>query len=236
MKTLRQTPAKELYNYIKLNWVEQSIYFWVDVWKEILDIWVTIGNSNVQVYLWSINNTASGFKQVEDVIMNLILLWINENNIYFWTENTWIYWHDIMNYFSDRIPNTYILNSSLTCHARQYYATSNFKNDEVDSVMIATTLQDLNNKWRLESVNNPYKRWCGMWVNPGVPTTPGFSCSWKIPPFLSPPLRGRQIFTDDCRWPQMYWDDLFCQIYFWQNLLQFRVKMLYNLWYLWNKN
>lgn len=163
MKTLRQIPAKELYNYIKLNWVEQSIYFWVDVWKEILDIWVTIGNSNVQVYLWSINNTASGFKQVEDVIMNLILLWINENNIYFWTENTWIYWHDIMNYFSDRIPNTYILNSSLTCHARQYYATSNFKNDEVDSVMIATTLQDLNNKWRLESVNNPYKRWCGMW-------------------------------------------------------------------------
>ena len=51
-----------------------------------------------------------------------------------------------MNYFSDRIPNTYILNSSLTCHARQYYATSNFKNDEVDSVMIATTLQDLDSK------------------------------------------------------------------------------------------
>ena len=163
MKTLKQTPAKELYNYIKLNWVNQSIYFWVDVWKEVLDIWATIWNSNVQVYLWSINNTANGFKQVEDVIMNLILLWVNENNIYFWTENTWIYWHDIMNYFSDRIPNTYILNSSLTCHARQYYATSNFKNDEVDSVMIATTLQDLDSKWRLESVNNPYKRWCGMW-------------------------------------------------------------------------
>ena len=163
MKTLKQTPAKELYNYIKLNWVKHSIYFWVDVGKEVLDIWATIWNSNVQVYLWSINNTASGFKQVEDVIMNLILLWVNENNIYFGTENTWIYWHDIMNYFSDRIPNTYILNSSLTCHARQYYATSNFKNDEVDSVMIATTLQDLDNKWRLESVNNPYKRWCGMW-------------------------------------------------------------------------
>ena len=70
MKTLKQTSAKELYNYIKINWINQLIYFWVDVGKEVLDIWATIGNSNVQVYLWSINNTASWFKQVEDVIMN----------------------------------------------------------------------------------------------------------------------------------------------------------------------
>ena len=160
-KTLKA--ANELYSYVRLNWPKQSVYIWVDVWKDVLDIWATISNSDVQVYLWNIENWAIWFKQVEDVIMRLILLWINENNIFFWTENTWIYGHDIMNYFNDRIPNTYILNSSLTCHARKYYAKSDFKSDNIDAIVIATTLRDLDNKNKLESINNPFKKNNWLW-------------------------------------------------------------------------
>ena len=67
-----------------------------------------------------------------------------------------------MNYFDDRIPNTYILNSSLTCHARKYYAKSDFKSDNIDSIIIAITLRDLDSKNQLESIKNPFKKNCGL--------------------------------------------------------------------------
>ena len=67
-----------------------------------------------------------------------------------------------MNYFDDRIPNTYILNSSLTCHARKYYAKSDFKSDNIDSIIITITLRDLDSKNQLESIRNPYKKNCGL--------------------------------------------------------------------------
>jgi hypothetical protein len=71
---------------------------------------------------------------------------VNENNIFLATENTGTYGHDVTNFFEDRLPNVYILNSTLTCSARQFYASDNFKNDEIDSIVIATTLRDLDNK------------------------------------------------------------------------------------------
>jgi hypothetical protein len=63
-----------------------------------------------------------------------------------------------MNYFDDRIPNTYLLNSSLTFHARKYYAKTDFKSDNIDAVIIAITLRDLDVKNQLESINNPFKK------------------------------------------------------------------------------
>ena len=163
MKQLKSSAQNQVLKYIQKNWANNCIYIWVDVGKSVLDIGVTIQDSNIQVYLWSISNTAEWFKQVEDFIIQLIQLWINENDIFFWTENTWIYWHDIMNYFDDRIPNTYILNSSLTCHARKYYAKSDFKSDNIDAVIIAITLRDLDSKNLLESIKNPFKKNCGLW-------------------------------------------------------------------------
>lgn len=135
-----------------------SIYFGVDVWKNVLDIWVTMNDSNVQMYLGSIENTAKWFRQIENIIKQIIISWINENNIFFATENTGTYGHDITNFFEDRLPNVYILNSTLTCSARQFYANNNYKNDEIDSIIIATTLRDLDNKWNLESDKNPFKQ------------------------------------------------------------------------------
>ena len=162
MKQLKSSAQNQVLKYIQMNWTNNSVYIWVDVGKSILDIGVTIQDSDIQVYLWSISNTSEWFKQVENFILKLIQLWMNENDIFFWTENTWIYWHDIMNYFDDRIPNTYMLNSSLTCHARKYYAKSDFKSDNIDAIIIAITLRDLDSKNQLESIRNPYKRNCGL--------------------------------------------------------------------------
>ncbi len=153
----------ELYNYIQNAWPDQTIYIWIDVGKNILDVGVTIWNSDFEFYLWTIKNTASGFKEIESMILNLIVLWIDENNIFFWTENTWIYWHDVMNYFDDRIPNTYILNSSLTCHARAYYAKSESKSDNIDAIIIAVTLRDLDSKNQLECVRTPFGNNSWLW-------------------------------------------------------------------------
>ncbi len=163
MKQLKLSAEQQVFDYLKKNWVNSSIYIWVDVAKLILDIWVTIENSDIQIYLWTIQNSAEWFKQVENFILQLIQLWVDENNIFFWTENTWIYGHDVMNYFDDRIPNTYVLNSSLTCHARKYYAKSDFKSDNIDAIIIAITLRDLDSKNQLESIRNPFKKNCGLW-------------------------------------------------------------------------
>lgn len=162
-KQLRPSAEQELINYIKTKWKNLSIYIWIDVGKNVLDVWVTIQNSNLQIYLWTIENSAIWFKELENFILELIILWVNENNIFFWTENTGIYGHDIMNYFDDRLPNTYMLNSSLTCHARKYYAKSDFKSDNIDAIIIAITLRDLDSKNQLESINNPFKKSCGLW-------------------------------------------------------------------------
>lgn len=155
--------ASELYNFIQNVWTDKSVYIWLDVWKKILDIWITIWDSDFKLYLWNVSNSASGFKQIENIILNLIVLWINENNIFFWTENTWIYGHDVMNYFDDRIPNTYLLNSNLTCHARQYYAKSDFKSDNIDAVIIAIALRDLDSKNQLESIRTPFNKNSWLW-------------------------------------------------------------------------
>ena len=162
-KELKQSAMNEVYDYIHKFWTNVYVYIWVDVWKSVLDVGITISNSGIQIYLWTINNNANWFKQIENFIINLIVLWINENNIFFWTENTGIYWHDIMNYFDDRIPNTYLLNSSLTFHARKYYAKSDFKSDPIDSIIIANTLRDLDSKNNLECIRTPFKKNCGLW-------------------------------------------------------------------------
>jgi len=153
----------ELYNYVKEKENDLSIYVWVDVWKNVLDVWATVSDWWIQTYLWTIYNSANWFKQVENLIINLIILWIDENRIFFWTENTGIYWHDIMNYFDDRLPNTYLLNSSLTFHARKFYAKSDFKSDNIDSIVIANTMRDLDSKNQLESIRTPFKKNCGLW-------------------------------------------------------------------------
>ena len=163
IKKLKSSAEHEVFNYIKKTWRNLSIYIWVDVGKSVLDVWVSIENSDIQLYLWNIQNTASWFKEIEAFIIKLIHLGINENNIFFWTENTWIYGHDVMNYFDDRIPNTYTLNSSLTFHARKYYAKTDFKSDNIDAIIIAITLRDLDSKNQLESIKNPFKKNCWLW-------------------------------------------------------------------------
>lgn len=162
-KELKATAENEIYTYLKENWIDSCVYIWVDVWKTVLDIWVTIWESWKSAYLWTINNSANWFKQVENFIINLISMWVDENKIFFGTENTGIYGHDIMNYFDDRIPNTYLLNSSLTFHARKYYAKTDFKSDNIDAVIIAITLRDLDVKNQLESINNPFKKNSWLW-------------------------------------------------------------------------
>lgn len=67
-----------------------------------------------------------------------------------------------MNYFDDRLPNTYLLNSSLTFHARKYYAKSDFKSDNIDSIVIANTMRDLDSKNQLESIRTPFKKNCWL--------------------------------------------------------------------------
>ena len=160
---LKILETNKMYNYIKEKWIDLSIYIWIDVWKAVLDVGVTVSDGWIQSYLWTIPNSANGFKQLENLIKNLIVLWINENKIFFGTENTGIYWHDIMNYFDDRLPNTYLLNSSLTFHARKFYAKSDFKSDNIDSIVIANTMKDLDSKNQLESIRTPFKKNCGLW-------------------------------------------------------------------------
>lgn len=162
-QTTKNLSANELYNYVKAKWPDLSIYIWVDVWKNILDIGATVSDGWIQSYLWTIYNSAIWFKQIEKMIINLILLWVDENRIFFGTENTGIYWHDIMNFFDDRLPNTYLLNSSLTFHARKFYAKSDYKSDDIDSIVIANTMKDLDNKNQLESIRTPFKKNCGLW-------------------------------------------------------------------------
>lgn len=159
---LKTSAVNQLQNYVKNFWSDLSIYIWVDVWKNILDIWVTVSDGWIQIYLWNVSNTANWFKQIEKVIINLILLWIDENRIFFGTENTGIYWHDIMNYFDDRLPNTYLLNSSLTFHARKFYAKSDFKSDNIDSIVIANTMKDFDSKNQLECIRTPFKKNCWL--------------------------------------------------------------------------
>ena len=67
-----------------------------------------------------------------------------------------------MNFFDDRLPNTYLLNSSLTFHARKFYAKSDFKSDNIDSIVIANTMRDLDGKNQLESIRTPFKKNCGL--------------------------------------------------------------------------
>lgn len=160
---LKESQIKELYDFIRINWSDFCIYFWIDVWKMILDIGVIIWKVELSFYLWNIENSVKWFKKLEDVILMLIQMWINENNLFFWTENTWIYGHDIMNYFDDRLPNTYILNSNLTCNARKYYAKTDLKSDDIDSIVIATALCDLDEKNKLESIKNPFNKKSGLW-------------------------------------------------------------------------
>ncbi len=161
-KDLKTSAVNELYNYIRERWPDLSIYIWIDVWKTVLDIGITVNDGSIQTYLWTIYNSANWFKQVENFIINLILLWIDENQIFLGTENTGIYGHDIMNYFDDRLPNTYLLNSSLTFHARKFYAKTDFKSDNIDAIIIANTMRDLDSKNQLESIRTPFKKNCWL--------------------------------------------------------------------------
>ena len=105
MNKLKTSSVNWLYNYVKEKWSDLSIYIWVDVWKTVLDVGATVNDGWIQSYLWTIYNSANWFKQVEKLIINLILLWINENRIFFGTENIGIYRRDIMNFFDDRLLN-----------------------------------------------------------------------------------------------------------------------------------
>ena len=149
---------KNLVNYIQNVWNfgQIFVYIWVDVWKSVLDLSVVIWDSEMQEYLGTIWNNISGFKQIEKFIVKLIWLWIDENNIFFACENTGLYTHDCMDYFDSRLPNTYILKSSLTFQARKYYAKADFKTDLLDSAIVALTLNDLHQKGKLECLANPY--------------------------------------------------------------------------------
>ena len=80
-KELKTLAVNGLYNYVKEN-PDLSIYIWVDVWKTVLDVGATVNDGWIQTYLWTIYNSANGFKQVENLII-LILMWIDENKIFF---------------------------------------------------------------------------------------------------------------------------------------------------------
>lgn len=164
---LKKNSEKFLIKFLKKqeNFWETFVYIWADVWKTVLDISVVVWNSEIQEYLGTIENNISWFNQIETFITELISVWIDENNIFFACENTWIYTHDCMDYFDSRLPNTYILKSSLTFQARKYYAKADFKTDLLDSAIVALTLNDLHKKWKLECLANPYssdKVWIGF--------------------------------------------------------------------------
>ena len=168
MKTLyKLNDGNNLVNYVQNLWTFDKIfvYIWIDVWKDVLDISAVIWNSEIQEYLGTVENNVSWFKQIENFILKLVWIGIDENNIFFACENTWVYTHDCMDYFDSRLPNTYILKSSLTFQARKYYAKADFKTDLLDSAIVALTLNDLHQKWKLECLANPYdkdKVWIGF--------------------------------------------------------------------------
>ena len=168
MKTLyKLNDGNNLVNYAQYLWTLDKIfvYIWIDVWKDVLDISALIWNSEIQEYLGTVENNVSWFKQIENFILKIVWIWIDENNIFFACENTWVYTHDCMDYFDSRLPNTYILKSSLTFQARKYYAKADFKTDLLDSAIVALTLNDLHQKWKLECLANPYdkdKVWIGF--------------------------------------------------------------------------
>jgi len=81
-KELKTLAVNGLYNYVKENQSDLSIYIWVDVWKTVLDVGATVNDGWIQTYLWTIYNSANGFKQVENLII-LILMWIDKNKIFF---------------------------------------------------------------------------------------------------------------------------------------------------------
>ena len=161
-RELKTSAKNEIFNCIRKNWPDLSIYIWIDVGKTVLDVGIASNDWAIQIYLWTIYNSAKGFKQIENFIINLIMLWIDENRIFFGTENTGIYWHDVMNYFDDRLPNTYLLNSSLTFHARKFYAKTDFKSDNIDAIVIANTMRDLDGKNQLECLRAPFKKNCWL--------------------------------------------------------------------------
>ena len=164
---LNKNSEKFLVNFLEKqkNLENIFVYIWVDVWKRVLDLSVVIWDSEIQEYLGTVENNISWFKQIENFILAIVQTWINENNIFFACENTGVYTHDCMDYFDSRLPNTYILKSSLTFQARKYYAKADFKTDLLDSAVVALTLNDLHQKWKLECLANPYdkdKVWIGF--------------------------------------------------------------------------
>ena len=164
---LNKKSEKFLINFLKRqrNVGKKFVYIWADVWKNVLDISVVIWDSEIQEYLGTIENNISWFKEIESFVLKLVWIWIDENNIFFACENTGLYTHDCMDYFDSRLPNTYILKSSLTFQARKYYAKADFKTDLLDSAIVALTLNDLHKKWKLECLANPYsndKVWIGF--------------------------------------------------------------------------
>lgn len=164
---LNKKSEKFLINFLKRqrNVGKKFVYIWTDVWKTVLDVSVVVWDSEIQEYLGTIENNVSWFKEIESFVLKLVWIWIDENNIFFACENTGLYTHDCMDYFDSRLPNTYILKSSLTFQARKYYAKADFKTDLLDSAIVALTLNDLHKKWKLECLANPYsndKVWIGF--------------------------------------------------------------------------
>lgn len=90
-KELKTLAVNELYNYVRHKESDLSIYIWVDVWKNVLDVGATVNDWWIQTYLWTIHNAANWFQQIEKMVINLILMWMDENRIFFGTENTGIY-------------------------------------------------------------------------------------------------------------------------------------------------
>jgi len=157
---LNKNSEKILANFLEKQKKLENIfvYIWVDVWKKVLDLSVVIWDSDIQEYIGTVENNISWFKQIENFILAIVQTWIDENNIFFACENTGLYTHDCMDYFDSRLPNTYILKSSLTFQARKYYAKADFKTDLLDSAVVALTLNDLHQKGKLECLANPYDK------------------------------------------------------------------------------
>jgi len=52
VRELKTLAANGLYNYVKENQSDLSIYIWVDVWKTVLDVGATVNDGWIQTYLW----------------------------------------------------------------------------------------------------------------------------------------------------------------------------------------
>ena len=95
---LNQNSEKNLIKFLQSheNLNQIFIYIWVDVWKTVLDVSVVVWDSEIQEYLGTIKNNISWFKQIEKFVVNLVKIWIDENNIFFclWKYRTlysWLY-------------------------------------------------------------------------------------------------------------------------------------------------